>query len=175
MKNYANKLDTLSRRGFMADAAKAFFGVTIGGSLAQMYAANPEAAGTVVSGPGFGKAKSVIYLYMSGSTINIISLSSLSIAIGMVVDDAVIIVDNYMQSSNEHVYAITQKPANSGLRRPSHGSRVSGDKRKIGDGVKGPGFISRRPKVEKSINPGIIIHCLSVYYTLRKHALASEE
>ena len=49
----------------MADAAKAFFGVTIGGSLAQMYAASPD-GGSVVNDPGFGKAKSVIYLFMSG-------------------------------------------------------------------------------------------------------------
>jgi len=35
MKKYANKLDELSRRGFIADTAKACFGVTIGGSLAQ--------------------------------------------------------------------------------------------------------------------------------------------
>ena len=35
-----------------------------------------------------------IYLYVSGSTINIISLSSLSIAIGMVVDDAIVVLEN---------------------------------------------------------------------------------
>jgi len=35
-----------------------------------------------------------IYLYISGSTINIISLSSLSIAIGMVVDDAIVVLEN---------------------------------------------------------------------------------
>lgn len=35
-----------------------------------------------------------IYLYFSGNTINIISLSSLSIAIGMVVDDAIVILEN---------------------------------------------------------------------------------
>jgi len=35
-----------------------------------------------------------IYLFMSGSTINIISLSSLSIAIGMVVDDAIVVLEN---------------------------------------------------------------------------------
>lgn len=37
---------------------------------------------------------SLIYLYGSGSTINIISLSSLSIAIGMVVDDAIVVLEN---------------------------------------------------------------------------------
>jgi len=35
-----------------------------------------------------------IYLFVSGSTINIISLSSLSIAIGMVVDDAIVVLEN---------------------------------------------------------------------------------
>ncbi|MFA9389049.1 MAG: efflux RND transporter permease subunit [Prolixibacteraceae bacterium] len=37
---------------------------------------------------------SFIYLYMSGNSINIISLSSLSIAIGMVVDDAIVVLEN---------------------------------------------------------------------------------
>lgn len=37
---------------------------------------------------------SFIYLYMTGSTLNIISLSSLSIAIGMVVDDAIVVLEN---------------------------------------------------------------------------------
>lgn len=37
---------------------------------------------------------SFIYLYVSGSTINIIALSSLSIAIGMVVDDAIVVLEN---------------------------------------------------------------------------------
>lgn len=35
-----------------------------------------------------------IYLYITGGTINIISLSSLSIAIGMVVDDAIVVLEN---------------------------------------------------------------------------------
>ena len=37
---------------------------------------------------------SFIYLAVSGNTINIISLSSLSIAIGMVVDDAIVVLEN---------------------------------------------------------------------------------
>ena len=37
---------------------------------------------------------SFIYLYASGGTLNIISLSSLSIAIGMVVDDAIVVLEN---------------------------------------------------------------------------------
>lgn len=35
-----------------------------------------------------------IYLYLTGETLNIISLSSLSIAIGMVVDDAIVVLEN---------------------------------------------------------------------------------
>ncbi len=35
-----------------------------------------------------------IYMYMSGGSINIITLSSLSIAIGMVVDDAIVVLEN---------------------------------------------------------------------------------
>ncbi|MFA3782886.1 efflux RND transporter permease subunit [Melioribacteraceae bacterium 4301-Me] len=35
-----------------------------------------------------------IYLYFTGNTINIISLSSLSIAVGLVVDDAIVILEN---------------------------------------------------------------------------------
>lgn len=35
-----------------------------------------------------------IYLFLSGRTINVISLSSLTIAIGMVVDNAIVVVDN---------------------------------------------------------------------------------
>jgi HAE1 family hydrophobic/amphiphilic exporter-1 len=37
---------------------------------------------------------SFIYLYVTGSSINIISLSALSIAIGMVVDDAIVVLEN---------------------------------------------------------------------------------
>lgn len=37
---------------------------------------------------------SFIYLAITGNTINIISLSSLSIAIGMVVDDAIVVLEN---------------------------------------------------------------------------------
>ncbi len=37
---------------------------------------------------------SFIYLNMSGGTLNVISLSSLSIAIGMVVDDAIVVLEN---------------------------------------------------------------------------------
>ena len=37
---------------------------------------------------------SFIYLYMTGNSLNIVSLSALSIAIGMVVDDAIVVLEN---------------------------------------------------------------------------------
>jgi len=37
---------------------------------------------------------SIIYLFMTGNTLNIISMSALSIAIGMVVDDAIVVLEN---------------------------------------------------------------------------------
>ena len=37
---------------------------------------------------------SFIYLFLTGNTINIISLSALSITIGMVVDDAIVVLEN---------------------------------------------------------------------------------
>jgi hydrophobic/amphiphilic exporter-1 (mainly G- bacteria), HAE1 family len=37
---------------------------------------------------------SFVYLYFTGSSLNVISLSSLSIAIGMVVDDAIVVLEN---------------------------------------------------------------------------------
>ncbi|MCG8412436.1 MAG: efflux RND transporter permease subunit [Bacteroidales bacterium] len=40
---------------------------------------------------------SFIYLHITGNTINIISLSALSIAIGMVVDDAIVVLENITQ------------------------------------------------------------------------------
>lgn len=40
---------------------------------------------------------SFLYLYISGNTINIISLSSLALAIGMVVDDAIVVLENIMR------------------------------------------------------------------------------
>jgi HAE1 family hydrophobic/amphiphilic exporter-1 len=39
---------------------------------------------------------SLIYLFVSGNTLNIISLSSLSLAIGMVVDDSIVVTENVM-------------------------------------------------------------------------------
>lgn len=42
-----------------------------------------------------------IYLYFSGNTINIISLASLSIAIGMVVDNSIVVLENIFRHKDE--------------------------------------------------------------------------
>ena len=41
-----------------------------------------------------------VYLYMSGNTLNIISLSALSLAIGMVVDDSIVVIENITNHIN---------------------------------------------------------------------------
>ncbi len=51
---------------------------------------------------------SFAYLFASGNTLNIISLSSLSIAIGMVVDDAIVVLENISSHMKRGSYA---KPA----------------------------------------------------------------
>ena len=58
---------------------------------------------------------SFIYLAVSGNTINIISLSSLSIAIGMVVDDAIVVVEgveHIMETEHLSPYEATKKAMN---------------------------------------------------------------
>ncbi len=44
---------------------------------------------------------SFIYLYASGASLNIISLSSLAIALGLVVDDAIVVIDNITRHQEE--------------------------------------------------------------------------
>ncbi|MFP6866994.1 MAG: DUF1501 domain-containing protein [Roseibacillus sp.] len=61
-----NKLDELSRRSFMATAAKGCLGVTIAGSARDLFAPAAFAADPGTVAKGGGKAKSVIYLFMSG-------------------------------------------------------------------------------------------------------------
>lgn len=61
-----NKLDELSRRSFMASAAKGCLGVTIAGSAAELFSPAAFAADAKTLAAGGGKAKSVIYLFMSG-------------------------------------------------------------------------------------------------------------
>ena len=60
-------MDALTRRKFMANAAKTFFGVSIGGSMSNLYADTISSADKIINAPASaGKAKSVIYLFMSG-------------------------------------------------------------------------------------------------------------
>jgi HAE1 family hydrophobic/amphiphilic exporter-1 len=44
-----------------------------------------------------------IYLFLAGKTINVMSLSSLTIAVGMVVDNAIVVVDNIMRHRDRGV------------------------------------------------------------------------
>lgn len=72
--NLQNQLDSISRRSFCERWASAALGVTVlhgtGGILAAAEAAQPTAA----SGPGFGKAKNVIFLQMTGGMTHIDTL-----------------------------------------------------------------------------------------------------
>ncbi len=63
-----NKLNEISRRGFLASTAKTCFGLTIGGSAASFFQQQAQGADIhpSVLAAGGGKAKSVIYLFMSG-------------------------------------------------------------------------------------------------------------
>lgn len=61
-----NKLNELSRRDFLANTARTCFGVTLGGSMANLFNANAFAADPAVIAAGGGKAKHLIYLFMSG-------------------------------------------------------------------------------------------------------------
>lgn len=61
-----NKLDELSRRSLMASTAKACLGVTIAGATQDFFTPRAHAADEAVKAAGGGKAKSVIYLFMSG-------------------------------------------------------------------------------------------------------------
>ncbi|NNM30579.1 MAG: DUF1501 domain-containing protein, partial [Akkermansiaceae bacterium] len=61
-----NHLDELTRRRFLANTAKTCFGVTIGGAAKDFFAPAAIAADAATAAKGGGKAKSVIYLFMSG-------------------------------------------------------------------------------------------------------------
>ena len=60
------QLDELSRRRFMARTARTCFGLTIGGTAANLFSPSALAADPNIAATGGGKAKSVIYLFMSG-------------------------------------------------------------------------------------------------------------
>jgi uncharacterized protein (DUF1501 family) len=66
-----HKLNELSRRGFLASTAKTCFGLTIGGSAASFFNQRAAASYPAVIAAGGGKAKSVIYLFMSGGMTHI--------------------------------------------------------------------------------------------------------
>lgn len=59
-------MSELSRRSFLAHAAQSCFGVTLGGSMAQLFSSSAFAAHPDVIAAGGGKAKHLIYLFMSG-------------------------------------------------------------------------------------------------------------
>ncbi len=66
-----NRLDDLSRRDFLSRTARTCFGLTIGGSMARLFDSTAFAADPAVVTAGGGKAKHVIYLYMSGGMTHI--------------------------------------------------------------------------------------------------------
>lgn len=61
-----NNLDEVTRRSFMATAARSCLGVTIAGSAAELFSPSALAADPATIASGGGRAKSVIYLFMSG-------------------------------------------------------------------------------------------------------------
>lgn len=68
------KLNETTRRGFLATTAKSCFGLTIGGAAANFFSQKAIAADPAVLAAGGGKAKSVIYLFMSGGMTHIDTL-----------------------------------------------------------------------------------------------------
>jgi hypothetical protein len=68
---YFAALDDLSRRDFLSRTARTCFGLTIGGSMARLFDSTAFAADPAVLKAGGGKAKHVIYLYMSGGMTHI--------------------------------------------------------------------------------------------------------
>ncbi len=66
-----NRLDEISRRDFLGRTAKTCFGLTIGGSMARLFNAPALAADPDIVKAGGGRAKHVIYLYMSGGMTHI--------------------------------------------------------------------------------------------------------
>ncbi|MFK7849512.1 MAG: DUF1501 domain-containing protein [Akkermansiaceae bacterium] len=66
-----NHLDELSRRSFLSKTAKTCFGLTIAGSASELFSPTAFAANPEILKAGGGKAKHVIYLYMSGGMTHI--------------------------------------------------------------------------------------------------------
>ncbi len=67
----ANKLSELSRRDFLTRTARTCFGLSIAGSASRLFSPQALAADPAVVNAGGGKAKHVIYLYMSGGMTHI--------------------------------------------------------------------------------------------------------
>jgi hypothetical protein len=66
-----NQLNELNRRDFLARTARTCFGLTIAGSAAKFFSPQALAADPAILKAGGGKAKHVIYLYMSGGMTHI--------------------------------------------------------------------------------------------------------
>jgi hypothetical protein len=72
--NFQNKLDSITRRAFCEGWAKTALGVTVLHGAASSVSAAEKAAAAPASGPGFGKAKNVIFLQMIGGMTHIDTL-----------------------------------------------------------------------------------------------------
>ncbi len=72
--NFQNKLDSITRRAFCEGWAKTALGVTVLHGTASSVSAAEKAAPAPASGPGFGKAKNVIFLQMIGGMTHIDTL-----------------------------------------------------------------------------------------------------
>ncbi|PQJ27142.1 DUF1501 domain-containing protein [Rubritalea profundi] len=64
-------MSELDRRAFLARTAQSCFGVTLGGSMASLFNSPLNAANAAIKAAGGGKAKHVIYLFMSGGMTHI--------------------------------------------------------------------------------------------------------
>ncbi len=72
--NFQNKLDSITRRAFCESWAKTALGVTVLHGTTRNVLAAESALATPTSGPGFGKAKNVIFLQMVGGMSHIDTL-----------------------------------------------------------------------------------------------------
>ncbi len=72
--NFQNKLDSITRRAFCESWAKTALGVTVLHGTARSVLAAENAVATTAIGPGFGKAKNVIFLQMVGGMSHIDTL-----------------------------------------------------------------------------------------------------
>ncbi len=72
--NFQNKLDSITRRAFCEGWAKTALGVTVLHGTASSVSAAEKAAPAPASGPGFGKARNVIFLQMIGGMTHIDTL-----------------------------------------------------------------------------------------------------